>query len=285
MAHKNKPDPKTINKLHEHYDVNPQPEFLPSLKNRLMDRFSTQVRTKTKHNPRRFALRVAIVLIIGAIAFLFTPQGRSFAQEYIPQFFKRAESNLRPHGFDVVATITVRAEIHATEAKFATDHPEIPTATPTITPTPEPGSYMAATQTVQEIEETLGFDVLEPGWLPELVYYSSGASADFEMGIAYQFYGSGSNGLTIKQYPADLALDLPVIGATQNVDIVNINGNTGEYIKGVWEGTDKGWVWSPNPYLQRLRWEQDGMIFEFMFFGHISRMSKIDLIAIAESMH
>lgn len=269
-------------------------EEIPAGSVDLWPQISQQIEIKPASAPKRrrairLVYRVAIVLLVGAAVFLMTPQGRTFAQEYLLQFFKRADANSYPIPSEAFVTVTAQAMVRATETQFATEYPEIPTSTPTITPTPEPGTYMAATQTVPEIEEQLGFDVLEPGWLPDLVGYSSGASADLERGIAYQFYGIAirSNGLTISQYSADLDMDQPEIGASTHVSIVDINGYTGEYVRGTWMSSSTGneWVYRPDPYLQRLRWEQDGMIFELMFFGPMNYMMKDDMIAVAESMH
>lgn len=255
----------------------------------ISQRLDAKPASAPQHRPAiRLVYRVAIVLLVGAAAFLMTPQGRTFAQEYLLQYFRRADANSYPVPSEVFVTVTARAVVRATETQFATEHPEIPTITPTITPTPAPGSYMAATQTVPEIEEQLGFDVLEPGWLPDLVGYTSGASADLERGIAYQFYAIAitSNGLTISQHSADLDVDQPEIGASTNVSVVDINGHTGEYVRGTWMSNNRGeWVYRPDPYLQRLRWEQDGMIFQLSFFGPMNYMMKDDLIAVAESMH
>ena len=231
--------------------------------------------------------RAAVFLLVGVIVFFLTPQGQSLAQEYLLQYFKRAESNSRPIPSEVFVTATAIAEQKATAVAMVTDHPEIPTPTATMTSTPWPGTRDAETYTVSEIEEWLGFDVLEPGWLPDFVSISlGGASADLEQGIAYQTFGY-STMVKIMQYPIELGIEGPEIGASSHVAIVDVNGYTAEYVLGGWESVGGKWVWKSIPYIQRLRWEQDGMFFEITVFSSymISDMTMEDMIAVAESLH
>jgi len=219
-----------------------------------------------------------------------TPQESSTATPvYVPLYFTRAESDTRPFTSEEVAARTAYAGMHATRTQFVTEHPNAPTYPPEITPTFSPGDFWAATQTVPEIEAQLGFDVLEPGWLPDQLSDFYGASADLEKGIAYQRYDRYA--LLIIQYPASMDIEPPEIGASARVRIVDINGHTGEYVNGYWEGTENGWVYRTYA-LPTLRWEQDGMIFQIILYNSINvwtesgPMTILDaMIAIAKSMH
>lgn len=265
-------------------------EEIPANSVDLWPQISQRLEAKPAPAPKRqrgvrLVYRMALVILAGAAAFLMTPQGRTLAQEYLPQFFERAESNTRPIPSEVFVTVTARAEIRATETQFATEHPEIPTPTPTITPTPGPGSFQGTIEEEAEIEEQLGYDVLVPGWLPLLLTDFAGFSFDLEQGIAYQNYGSPGDGMRIQQYPADLDIDQPEIAPSQYISVVDINGNRGEYVTGSWVSKGNKWVWTSNPYDQRLRWEQDGMIFQLQIWAPPGYYDKNDMIEIAESMH
>ena len=55
----------------------------------------------------------------------------------------------------------------------------------------------------------------------------------------------------------------------------------GEYVMGVWNLTDNGPVWLPEPSLQTLRWKTDATFFEIVYQG--TKLTKADLLAIARA--
>jgi hypothetical protein len=156
---------------------------------------------------------------------------------------------------------------------------------------------------VKEVESLAGFDILEPTWLPPVLFFEGAAFEPKEWGspkntvkISYYFYseayGSGlaSNGVVISQQPIEAVEDCEMgmnclVGAGAKVETVQIGDTIGEYVVGVWKAHEAGnWVWDHEPYLQRVRWQEKGMAFEILYMGPPEEITKVTLIAIAESM-
>ena len=79
---------------------------------------------------------------------------------------------------------------------------------------------------------------------------------------------------------ADLFGSVVGEGAITTVQIGNV---TAQYVEGMVHGTDCcGWVWDGDPYAKRLRWQANGVAYEFFYTG--MEITKEDMIAIAESM-
>jgi hypothetical protein len=202
---------------------------------------------------------LAVILAFGVL--LITPQGRAWAQELISTYFTRAESDTLPP---------------------LTSIPENPTEDPGFT----------FNQAILDIEQQAGFDVLEPSWLPGILSFD-GASYDPEQNITrifcqYNMEGpDNTNGLVVRQEPFETADNCElcgVVGDSAEIETVQIGNFTGEYVVGVWKLTDSGRIWESDPYLQTLRWQANGMAFEFIYMGNPDDVTKADLIAIAESM-
>jgi hypothetical protein len=160
------------------------------------------------------------------------------------------------------------------------------------------------TLSVKEAEALAGFDVLEPTWLPPVLFFEGAAFEPKEWDnpkdavlISYYFSsgqigpGLASNGIVITQQPiasiegCNMGTNC-LVGAGANVETVQIGGSTGEYVIGVWEADNAGnWIWRHDPYLQRLRWQKDDMTFEILYMGPPEEVVKANLIAIASSMH
>jgi len=156
---------------------------------------------------------------------------------------------------------------------------------------------------VKESEALAGFDVLEPTWLPSVLFFEGAAFEPKEwdspkdtVKISYYFYserlgpGLASNGIVITQQPTDSIEDCTMgtdclVGAGANVERVQVGDMPGEYVIGVWSADNSGnWHWVNDPYLQRVRWQKDDMAFEILYMGPPEEVTKTDLIAIAESM-
>ncbi len=142
---------------------------------------------------------------------------------------------------------------------------------------------------LNEAESQVGFDVLEPAILPEGMIFL-GASYDPVLTMVSQSFGysESDRGILISQQPVHSPepCDLcNLIGASAEVETVQTRGTTGEYVVGVWKADEVGnWIWEYEPYLQRLRWQEHGMAFEILYMGPPEQVTKVDLIAIAESM-
>ncbi|RPJ23728.1 MAG: hypothetical protein EHM33_20045 [Chloroflexi bacterium] len=167
------------------------------------------------------------------------------------------------------------------------------------------GSMMNGSFTldIKEAEALAGFDVLEPTWLPPVLFFEGAAFEPTEwdspknaVKISYYFYseklgpGLASNGIVTTQQPIDSIEDCKIgtgclVGAGAEVETVQIGAMTGEYVIGVWKADNAGhWIWEHEPYLQRVRWQSDDMAFEILYMGPPEEITKTDLIAIAESM-
>ncbi len=213
----------------------------------------------------RVAFALFAVIAFFALA-LATPQGRSFAQEIL-QFFTRAESDSIP-----------------------LDPSKLPP--PPDETTEEPNNIYDANRTVSEVEAVVGFDVLEPTWLPDELTFR-GANFDPENKIAYLFYDLyynyekvEGNGFTLWEAPVQTpdCEFCKLVGASANVEVVQIGNVLGEYVEGVWKLNGTEAVWEPDPYLKTMRWQMNGMAFELRFMGLPDLVTKKDMIAIATSL-
>jgi hypothetical protein len=157
---------------------------------------------------------------------------------------------------------------------------------------------------ISEAEEQAGFKLMLPTELPESLSLVGALYEEKQKYVQVYYQTSEGNSLMINQQvspsPADCILcdisigdyndvqegnleNVMMVPADANLETVQIGSATGEYIEGVWSGTDCcGWVWEPNPYLKTLRWWADGKSFELRFGG--MGLEKADMIKIAESM-
>lgn len=155
-------------------------------------------------------------------------------------------------------------------------------------------------QSVLQVEEEAGFNLSLPTLLPEKLTFT-GARFEKDLGTAVVFYSYSNamtNGLQVSQQPylktgdcalcgfqtgdhAELSSYAPgkLVSSDAKVETVNLGASIGEYVEGVWKGTDKGWIWDSDPYLKRLRWQKDEMAYELSYFG--MELTKEDLIIIA----
>lgn len=217
--------------------------------------------------PRRI-LRApfAALVIIALLALVFiTPQGHAFAQSVL-QFF-----------------------IHAKQDRY-------PLQTWQMTPPAQSTSESPFKFSVQEAESLAGYDVLSPVDIP-LGMSFLGASYDTQYHIVAQAFGSdaGYIELSLWQQPlehyqpcgdisnyCDNMLGWNRVGASANVEIVQIGDLTGEYVEGTWSLTEIGPRWEPTPLVKTLRWQTDQMIFELV--GGNDLLGRDDLVALAASI-
>lgn len=225
----------------------------------------TPMNTPMKRRVPRVALALFALTAFFALV-LATPQGRSFAQEIL-QFFTRAESDSLP-----------------------LDPSKLPPAPDNAIE--EPNNYLNANRTVSEVEAAVGFDVLEPTWLPNNLTFR-GANFDPKTKIAFLFYDLyysnlkvESNGLVLREAPLQTSdcEFCQMVGASANVETVQIGNLSGEFVEGVWTLNGTEAVWESDPYRKTLRWQIDGMAFELQFMGPPDSVTKKAMIAIAESL-
>ena len=281
MAQNKTLDPKLTEQLKQHYAVNPRSGFLPALKSKLIGRFPVQ--RPARHKGRKLAYGLISAAIVLLIVLFATPIGRVLAQEFV-ELFQRAESDVIPYP----PALTAIAEYTKAAALDPTNTPEVQisqTPTPTRTPNPrtDPNS------TIEEIEEAAGFDVLVPSMVPSIFKFSGGAYLPEEnMSIlVYDLVGLSTNGFQISQEPVTSFEDCNLcsdIGPGANVQTVHIGDSEGEFVIGVWKFEDGYKIWTPEPWMRKLRWQTNGTVFEISFFGPPMTMQKSDMVHLAESM-
>lgn len=218
----------------------------------------------TRNKFRQMAWVMLAALLIG-MAFLATPQGRVWAQEFM-QFFTRTRTDTLPV------------------------QPWQLTPQPTIAPStaaPDPASILEAKLSVNEVKEQSGFAVKEPTWMPKHLTVV-GATYDPQRFLVRIFYRlAESNGLVLKEefYSSpDTCVLCNEVGASASVERVQIGNTAGEYVQGVWKLTENGPIWENDPYLQTLRWQVDGIAYELQYMGPPDMLTKDDLVKIASSL-
>jgi hypothetical protein len=250
--------------------LHPWPTFQARLQTRSSKLSRRGFTMKTQiHSIKTFprAARVAAIIVLTLLCMsgflMFTPQGHAWAQD-IMQFFTRVESDALP--------------VQSWQLT--------PLPTPGV-PTPDPASILDVHQTVGEVEQLVGYQVLQPSWLPDVLSLV-GASYQPDHHLVRIFYRDvETNGLVLKQEPFQGTGDCDLcdkIGASAPVETVQIGGASGEYVEGVWKLTDKGPVWESDPYQKTLRWQANHTAFELAYMGTPDSVTKADLIAIAQSI-
>lgn len=245
-----------------------QINLLPAVQARLvagkklfLQREENMNNTRTRRKLAVFALTILALLTI----VLITPLGRAFAQSVL-QFFTRAESDTLPQQQPLQMT------------------------PPAQSPSESPSQL-----SVQEAESLAGYDVLSPMEIPFGMDFMS-ASYDARYHIVVQAFGRDAEfiGFSLWQQPleyyqscgdiisyCDNMLGWDLVGASADVETVQIGDLTGEYVEGTWSMTYSGPVWDPTPYVKILRWQTDKMIFEIV--GGVE-LSRDDLMALAASI-
>ena len=142
---------------------------------------------------------------------------------------------------------------------------------------------------LEDVEAQAGFDVLEPEVLPRDMMFLGSSLDPFAKTTFLSFgYSETERGILIQQQPVSSpeTCDLcALIGASAEVETAQVRSTIGEYVIGVWKADDAGnWVWEYEPFLQRLRWQENGMAFEILYMGPPEQMTRDVLVAIAESM-
>jgi len=212
----------------------------------------------------RAAISTLIAIALLALGFI-TPQGRAFAQSVL-QFFTHAKQDYYP------------------------------LQTWQMAPPAQSTSELPFKFSVQEAESLAGYDVLSPVDIPFGMSFL-GASYDTQYHIVAQAFGSDARyiELSLLQQPleyyqpcgdisnyCDNVLGWNLVGASANLETVQIGDLTGEYVEGVWSLTAIGPRWEPTPLVKTLRWQTDQMVFELV--GGNDLLGKDDLVALAASI-
>jgi len=267
---------KIIQQLTQHYAVNPASEFISGLRNDLIQSFP--IRQPNQNRPLKITYAIIVAVVAIVILLFATPIGSALAQIFL-SLFPRTESDIMPNypGQTAIAR-------NATLTVASTSTPRTQkTPTPTSTRTFDPASKDNADLALEEVEQTAGFDILVPTYLPD-IFVLSGTSYDPGTYIVRHFYDTG---LLTQQEPimsiedCDLCTD---IGPSAEIQTFQIGMVEGEFVAGVWKFDNEGnRYWESDPYMNRLRWQVDGTVFEIMYMGVPGTVSTSQLIKIAES--
>ncbi len=222
------------------------------------------IQSRRRNRQVRQSIAWVAVLVALAALFLITPAGRAWAQEII-HFFTRAGRDALP----------------------LQPWQLTPAPTPATPSQSDPANILEAEGSVRDVEAQAGFHVLEPTWLPETLSFK-GATFEGQQGITRLFYTyAESNGLVLRQEAVARTEDCELcgqVGASAAIETVDVNGARGEYVEGVWNLTDEGPVWVPDPYLKTLRWQTNGVALELLYMGPPDSVSKEDLLHVAQSL-
>ncbi len=207
----------------------------------------------------RMVTAILMALLVFAVFLFTTPQGRALAQEIL-SFFTRAESDTVP--------------IPPQELTPFTE-----------TTTPNPG--FVVDKSILDVEQQAGYDVLVPTWIPEALTFD-GASLEPEHNIVRLFYQTmQTKVLSLREEPFKTNDDCTLcgwVGSSAMIETVQIGKDPGEFVEGVWKLIDGNYVWESDPYMKTLRWQANGIAFELQYMGPPERVTKGDMLAVAESL-
>ncbi|HSL42253.1 MAG TPA: hypothetical protein VK897_02400 [Anaerolineales bacterium] len=142
---------------------------------------------------------------------------------------------------------------------------------------------------IEEVESHTGYDVLEPGTLPAGMTFLGSSLDPVSNTVSLSYgYSAADRRILIQQQPMNSveACELcTLVGASAPVESIQVRNAPGEYVVGVWKADNAGnWIWENDPFLQRLRWQENGVAFELLYMGPPEEITRADLIAIAESL-
>lgn len=251
-----------------------------------------RIRGKTYNGDHKTLLRKSLVpsiilMALASVAFFFTtPQGIVVGQNVV-RFFSQSNVNQIP----IQTAIPTTAVYEPTEFIPVSSLVEETKISAEKVATPDPKSILDAKKQRDEIQELVQYKLMVPDWIPTNLIFSGASIEDGSqiVRIIYTLYDSNqdnfTNGLVFSQQPIPITGNCElctIVGADGFIQAVSISGSYGEYVEGVWLYTDQGKVWESDPYLKRLRWQNEGMAFELMFMGPPDILLVEDMVKIAE---
>ena len=249
--------------------IHPDAAFAANLKARLRT-LSTEKKEKPMQTQYRnnqfirlltYAAAAAVMLVVLTLT---VPPLRALAQEVLDSLFNRAPADNLV--FETPIVVDLR-------------------------PTPVSQAVYATPGTLAEVQAQVDFTIKSPAYLPEGYEFYS-ASVDGP-GLVTLSYVRDGYMLNISQSRVTDAREFEV-GATADVQVVEITGVSAEYVEGFWvadmESTGdqveiQGRIWNGAGNYQQMRWQQDGIV----YWTHSAIGSGTDLpldewIAVAESL-
>lgn len=238
------------------------PQFKARLQRDIEVRTSLWDRDAVTNSPYRLAALRVGVLVLAIAVLSATPWGRSFAQQLL-SFFNRAET-------DIVAEQTAH-----------------------------PPKQKAVFSNLAEAEAAVGFPVKTPQALPEGYVLEEIRVNPSEQALTIFYHGPANQTPVMTPMVALTQRDSPfndLVGPNIAIEVVDIGGHRGEYVKGGWmyeetegEGGVKEYRWEETFVpAQTLRWMSDDFYFELSFLGSDTQpgfLDKNDLIKLAESLN
>lgn len=211
----------------------------------------------------RIVLAALVMTVVASTVVWTTPSLRAVAQELLGTLFNReASSMISVEPFD-------RAN---------------------------PGDT-ALTDTLREVstvENQAGFVVRQPQSIPPGYIFAGAGYTESRHAVSLVYIRPGAE-LTVTQQPVEYAEyglltdGNSGIGPDAPVETVQIGDIAGEYVAGTWVMTsDNQAVWQANVSSQRLRWQEDNMIYEIFVNGGSSDtgsgLDRNTMIAMAVSL-
>lgn len=258
-----------------------QIELWPAVKASLVAGKTQQGENMNTTQPRRIsrAAFITLMIIILLALALITPQGRAFAQSIL-QFFVRSESDSIPMPTSEPVTWV-----------------DVTSGIPSATKTPQPafavfaddcGDYGSPICTVEQIRSKVDFTVKEPANIPQGLYFVGATGGPDSIYLLYYYENqSGSLSVIVERWAGAPSPETDLIGASAEVEQVQIGGLTGEYFKGIFVAADEGNVahWDPNFFgLETLRWVDDGISYTMQYSYPPAALEKEGMAALAKSM-
>ncbi len=226
------------------------------------------------------ALILGAVMLVGAL-FLLLPQGRALAQGSL-RYFTRIENNLIPG-------VTVAP------GRWIEQTPGFAAAGPTVElhqPTPPGlafestcGSLQAPLCTIAAIRNMVDFPVFALAQLPAGMTFTGATGSPDRVILIYSTLDPTER-LTIWQEPrkddgSDLSWE---VGASADIQPIQIGAVTGEYVKGTYMGTSSPPVWDSEAEVQTIRWLDQEVLINMILDGAASRLDRDGLAALAASL-
>jgi hypothetical protein len=237
------PDEKQIEQLLENSSLTPGAR---------LDRRLTNAPWTPQAVARRRFVNAAVFAVLTLVVLLaVTPQGRAFAQN-IFRYFTRTEGDTRP-----VPTVAL-----------ADPNKPAPTSLPVKRlPFEETcGDLFTPRCTVNQIRSMVDFQISGLEATPDQVDFVGATGGPEQVTLVYA--GEGLNGmLMLSEQPANPNSQQLQVAASATIETVFVGGVTGEYVQGGWFSldTDDDISWNPDPTVQTLRWEANGILYTMSF--------------------
>lgn len=213
----------------------------------------------TKKRQIRLVAASLLILLVLATIFFFTPQGQAWAQTVL-RFFKHSGNE------QILSTPAPVNMVDMTPGVVQ------PTLTPEARQYPvffeTCGDFLTPRCSLEQIKGLVDFPVKGIAAIPEGMIFVGATGGSDGVILLYQ-RDEPMTTLLLQQWPVS-RMDMPLsVADNAEIEIVQIRGTQGEYVKGAWShyAGDEVALWDPNLDIQSLRWEADDMLFTIEVIG------------------